>query len=206
MLDVTAEPVFSGLLVQQVPKIKVRWGKLAYYGHFKSCVKWKKCNGWKDPMSLKAVLCSFFFYLSDAFVADGSRVSAATVASTAIAAAQWAVTQVTCQIYDRLKQSICILRFQIIFVPLYLHIWLCKDKSTRYLFLSQNAQKGSSGGQSVDASSYQQGAAVTYSQEGLEYTGPDSTTFKAHADGGVAALTSVGASLNGAYAGGAAPG
>uniref|UniRef100_A0A3Q3LSM0 RNA binding motif protein 10 n=1 Tax=Mastacembelus armatus TaxID=205130 RepID=A0A3Q3LSM0_9TELE len=32
----------------------------------------------------------------DVFLTDGSRVSAATVASTAIAAAQWAVTQVTC--------------------------------------------------------------------------------------------------------------
>lgn len=37
-----------------------------------------------------------FFYASDVFLTDGSRVSAATVASTAIAAAQWAVTQVTC--------------------------------------------------------------------------------------------------------------
>lgn len=34
-------------------------------------------------------------HTSDVFVADGSRVSAATVASTAIAAAQWAVSQVT---------------------------------------------------------------------------------------------------------------
>ena len=35
------------------------------------------------------------FHASDVFLTDGSRVSAATVASTAIAAAQWAVTQVT---------------------------------------------------------------------------------------------------------------
>lgn len=35
------------------------------------------------------------FSVSDVFLTDGSRVSAATVASTAIAAAQWAVTQVT---------------------------------------------------------------------------------------------------------------
>lgn len=34
------------------------------------------------------------FCVSDVFLTDGSRVSAATVASTAIAAAQWAVTQV----------------------------------------------------------------------------------------------------------------
>lgn len=34
-------------------------------------------------------------YTRDVFQTDGNRVSAATVASTAIAAAQWAVTQVT---------------------------------------------------------------------------------------------------------------
>lgn len=33
-------------------------------------------------------------FASDVFMTEGSRVSAATVASTAIAAAQWAVTQV----------------------------------------------------------------------------------------------------------------
>uniref|UniRef100_A0A673ARR1 RNA binding motif protein 10 n=1 Tax=Sphaeramia orbicularis TaxID=375764 RepID=A0A673ARR1_9TELE len=37
----------------------------------------------------------FAFLQLDVFLTDGSRVSAATVASTAIAAAQWAVTQVT---------------------------------------------------------------------------------------------------------------
>lgn len=97
----------------------------------------------------------------DVFVTDGSRVSAATVASTAIAAAQWAVTQTT--------------------------------------------QNGPGGGQSVDTSVYQQGAAVTYSQEGLEYAGQEGTTFKTQADNRVTALTSGVASLNGAYAGGAAP-
>ncbi|XP_022047500.2 RNA-binding protein 10 [Acanthochromis polyacanthus] len=97
----------------------------------------------------------------DVFVSDGSRVSAATVASTAIAAAQWAVTQ--------------------------------------------TSQNGSSGGQSIDTAVYQQGAAVTYSQEGHGYTGPDSTTFKAQPDTRVVALPSAGAALNGAYAGGAAP-
>ncbi|XP_061592026.1 RNA-binding protein 10 isoform X1 [Cololabis saira] len=91
----------------------------------------------------------------DAFVADGTRVSAATVASTAIAAAQWAV--------------------------------------------SQNAAKGSSGGQTVDATLYQQGAAVSYSQDGIEYAGPDGTTFKAQGEAGVSSLPSGGASLNGAY-------
>lgn len=40
----------------------------------------------------------------DVFLTDGNRVSAATVASTAIAAAQWAVTQVTC-LND--KQEVC---------------------------------------------------------------------------------------------------
>uniref|UniRef100_A0A3B4ZB67 RNA-binding protein 10-like n=1 Tax=Stegastes partitus TaxID=144197 RepID=A0A3B4ZB67_9TELE len=41
----------------------------------------------------------------DVFVSDGSRVSAATVASTAIAAAQWAVTQVTCLNYHYSKDN-----------------------------------------------------------------------------------------------------
>lgn len=36
----------------------------------------------------------FLCYARDVFQTDGNRVSAATVASTAIAAAQWAVTQV----------------------------------------------------------------------------------------------------------------
>ncbi|XP_030589087.1 RNA-binding protein 10 isoform X2 [Archocentrus centrarchus] len=97
----------------------------------------------------------------DVFVTDGSRVSAATVASTAIAAAQWAVTQTT--------------------------------------------PNGPGGGQSVDTGVYQQGAAITYSQEGHEYAGQDGTTFKSQADNRVAALTGGVASLNGAYTGGAAP-
>ncbi|XP_073326076.1 RNA-binding protein 10 isoform X2 [Pagrus major] len=96
----------------------------------------------------------------DVFLTDGNRVSAATVASTAIAAAQWAVTQ--------------------------------------------TAQNGS-GGQSIDTAVYQQGAAVTYSQEGNEYSGLDGTTFKAHADARVAALPNAGAALMGTYTGGAAP-
>uniref|UniRef100_A0A4W6ERD1 RNA binding motif protein 10 n=1 Tax=Lates calcarifer TaxID=8187 RepID=A0A4W6ERD1_LATCA len=98
----------------------------------------------------------------DVFLTDGSRVSAATVASTAIAAAQWAVTQ--------------------------------------------TAQNGSGAAQSIDTAVYQQGAAVTYSQEGREYSGPNGTTFKAQADARVPALPSAGAALMGAYTGGAAPG
>uniref|UniRef100_A0A4W6EWS7 RNA binding motif protein 10 n=1 Tax=Lates calcarifer TaxID=8187 RepID=A0A4W6EWS7_LATCA len=97
----------------------------------------------------------------DVFLTDGSRVSAATVASTAIAAAQWAVTQ--------------------------------------------TAQNGSGAAQSIDTAVYQQGAAVTYSQEGREYSGPNGTTFKAQADARVPALPSAGAALMGAYTGGAAP-
>ncbi|XP_044065667.1 RNA-binding protein 10 [Siniperca chuatsi] len=97
----------------------------------------------------------------DVFLTDGSRVSAATVASTAIAAAQWAVTQTT--------------------------------------------QNGSGGSQSIDTAVYQQGAAVTYNQEGNEYTGIDGTTFKGQADARVAALPSAGAALMGAYTGGAVP-
>ncbi|XP_034393942.1 RNA-binding protein 10 isoform X2 [Cyclopterus lumpus] len=96
----------------------------------------------------------------DVFLTDGSRVSAATVASTAIAAAQWAVTQ--------------------------------------------TAQNGSGVSQSIDTPVYQQGAAVTYNQEGNEYSGLDGTTFKAQADVRVAALPGAGAAQMGAYTGGAA--
>ncbi|KAM3617410.1 uncharacterized protein V6R79_005784 [Siganus canaliculatus] len=96
----------------------------------------------------------------DVFLTEGNRVSAATVASTAIAAAQWAVTQ--------------------------------------------TAQNGASGGQNVDAAVYQQGAAVTYSQEGNEYSGKDGTAFKAQADTRVGALPSAGAALMGSYQGAAA--
>ncbi|XP_029361570.1 RNA-binding protein 10 isoform X2 [Echeneis naucrates] len=96
----------------------------------------------------------------DVFLTDGSRVSAATVASTAIAAAQWAVTQ--------------------------------------------TAQNGSGVGQSIDAAVYQQGAAVTYNQEGHEYSGQDSTSFKAQTDTRVLPLPSAGTALMGAYTGGAA--
>ncbi|XP_034552207.1 RNA-binding protein 10 isoform X2 [Notolabrus celidotus] len=96
----------------------------------------------------------------DVFLTDGSRVSAATVASTAIAAAQWAVTQ--------------------------------------------TSQNGSGGGQTVDTAVYQQGAAVTYNQEGNEYTGLDGTGFKTTTDVRIAALPSSGGALMGAYTGGAA--
>lgn len=92
----------------------------------------------------------------DVFLTDGSRVSAATVASTAIAAAQWAVTQ--------------------------------------------TAQNGSIGGQKLDSAVYQQGAAVTYSQEGLECTGVDGAAFKGQADSRVAGLPAAGAALLGTYA------
>lgn len=45
----------------------------------------------KSIMTLSVALIN----ISDVFVTEGSRVSAATVASTAIAAAQWAISQVT---------------------------------------------------------------------------------------------------------------
>lgn len=70
----------------------------------------------------------------------------------------------------------------------------------------QTAQNGSSGGQSIDTAVYQQGAAVTYSQEGNEYSGLDGTTFKAQADSRVAGLPGAGTALMGAYTGGSAPG
>lgn len=53
---------------------------------------------------------------------------------------------------------------------------------------------------------YQQGAAVTYGQDGNEYPGIDGTTYKTQADVRVAALPSAGAALMGTYTGGAAPG
>ncbi|XP_029291895.1 RNA-binding protein 10 [Cottoperca gobio] len=96
----------------------------------------------------------------DVFLTDGSRVSAATVASTAIAAAQWAVTQ--------------------------------------------TAQNGSAVGQTIDTAVYQQGAAVTYNQEGNEYSALDGTTFKAQGDSRVA-LPGAGTALMGAYTGRAGP-
>lgn len=73
-------------------------------------------------------------------------------------------------------------------------------------FQSQTAQNGSGGGQSIDTAVYQQGAAVTYNQEGNEYSVLDGATFKAQADARVAALPVAGAALMGAYTGGAAPG
>ncbi|XP_068600493.1 RNA-binding protein 10 [Brachionichthys hirsutus] len=97
----------------------------------------------------------------DVFLTDGNRVSAATVASTAIAAAQWAVTQA--------------------------------------------AQNGSGGGQSLETAVYQQGAAVTYSRERNEYSGIDGTTLKAQADVALAALPNAGLLLMGAYMGGTPP-
>uniref|UniRef100_A0A7N8XPA4 RNA binding motif protein 10 n=1 Tax=Mastacembelus armatus TaxID=205130 RepID=A0A7N8XPA4_9TELE len=99
----------------------------------------------------------------DVFLTDGSRVSAATVASTAIAAAQWAVTQVTC-LNDSVQQR------------------------QLFQFIS-----------GIDTAAYQQGAAVTYSHEGNEYSGPDGTTFKAQADARVAVLPSSGVAPMGAY-------
>ncbi|KAG7519628.1 hypothetical protein JOB18_012295 [Solea senegalensis] len=96
----------------------------------------------------------------DVFLADGSRVNAAMVASTAIAAAQWTVTP--------------------------------------------TSQNGSGGVQSIDTAMYQQGAAVTYSQEGHEYFEPDGATFKAQTDTRIPALPNAGAALVVTYAGGTA--
>lgn len=69
-----------------------------------------------------------------------------------------------------------------------------------YIF-PPNAQNASGVGQDVDAAVCQQGAAVTYSQEGHKYSGPDSMT-----DSRGAALPIAGASLNGAYSGEGATG
>ena len=143
---------------------------------------------------------------SDVFLTDGNRVSAATVASTAIAAAQWAVTQVTfldgLSVLQRKRKGATRLVSNCVFMI----IFLCFCLTLLNLFHFQTAQNGSGGGQSIDTAVYQQGAAVTYSQEGNEYSGLDGTTFKAQADVRVAALPSAGAGLIGAYTGGAAPG
>ncbi|XP_034028424.1 RNA-binding protein 10 isoform X2 [Thalassophryne amazonica] len=112
----------------------------------------------QPPLSIdgKAVVIEFAKGSKrDVFVTDTSKVSAATVASTAIAAAQWAVTQT-----------------------------------------SQNGSEG----RGMDAAVYQQGAAVTYSQEGPEYSVRDNTAFTAQAE---AALPCAGAALIGAYTAGA---
>jgi len=53
---------------------------------------------------------------------------------------------------------------------------------------------------------YQQGAAVTYNQEGNDYSGLDGTTFKAQADVRVAVLPAAGAAQVGAHTGGGASG
>lgn len=136
------------------------------------------------------------FPVSDVFLTDGSRVSAATVASTAIAAAQWAVTQVQHIFYF----SLCIYYWKGIcfFFLSLLHVL--------NLFHSQTAQNGSGGGQNIDTAVYQQGAAVAYSQEGHEYSGLDGTSFKVHADARVSALPSAGTALMGAYTTGVTPG
>uniref|UniRef100_A0A674NBZ5 RNA binding motif protein 10 n=1 Tax=Takifugu rubripes TaxID=31033 RepID=A0A674NBZ5_TAKRU len=120
----------------------------------------------------------------DVFLPDSNRVSAATVASTAIAAAQWAVTQV-------LKSTVVtVISFHFI-----------KKWETRFtyclLFLFngfiQTAQNGPSGGQGVDTALCQQVAAVAYSQEGNTFSGLDVAPFKPQTDVRVAALPGAGA-------------
>lgn len=66
----------------------------------KSCLK---CRSTKPTEILSLPL----FHARDVFLTDGNRVSAATVASTAIAAAQWAVTQVT-RLNDKHDVATCL--------------------------------------------------------------------------------------------------
>ncbi|XP_051913156.1 RNA-binding protein 10 isoform X1 [Hippocampus zosterae] len=111
----------------------------------------------KQPLSIdgKVIVVEFAKGSKrDVFLTEGSRVSAATVASTAIAAAQWAVTQ--------------------------------------------NAQNGSGGGPEY-GEMYQQGAAVTYNQEGNDYASLDGQHFQVQTDSRVASLPSAGAHLKVAY-------
>lgn len=124
------------------------------------------------------------------FLPDSNRVSAATVASTAIAAAQWAVTQV-------LKSTVAIV----------ISFSFIKKWKTRFaywlLFLFngciQTAQNGPSGGQGVDTALCQQVAAVSYSQEGNAFSGLDVAPFKPQTDVRVAALPGAGATQMGAF-------
>lgn len=78
--------------------------------------------------------------------------------------------------------------------------------SLTYCFHCQNAQNGSSGGQNVDGAVYQQGAAVTYGQDGHEFSLLDGATFKVPTDARVAALPNPGTALMGAYTTGATSG
>lgn len=71
---------------------------------------------------------------------------------------------------------------------------------------SQTPQNGSGGGQTTDTAVYQQGAAVTYNQEGVEYSGLDGTHFKSQGDARASALPGARTALMGAYTGGAAAG
>lgn len=73
------------------------------------------------------------------------------------------------------------------------------------VFHAQTAQNGAAGGQSIDTAVCQQGAAVSYGQEGNTYSGLDGT-FKSPADAKIAALPGAGVALMGAYTGGSAPG
>lgn len=79
------------------------------------------------------------------------------------------------------------------------------EKNVYVLFHAQTAQNGAAGGQSIDTAVCQQGAAVSYSQEGNAYSGLDGT-FKSPADAKIAALPGAGVALMGAYTGGSAPG
>lgn len=65
--------------------------------------------------------------------------------------------------------------------------------------LIQAAQNGASGGQGVDAALCQQGAAVSYIQEGNTYSGIDVSSFKPQTDVRVAALPGAGAALLGTF-------
>lgn len=142
---------------------------------------------WK-PFWRKANLC--LCLIRDVFLPDINRVSAATVASTAIAAAQWAVTQV----WKSTVVTVISLHF-------------IKKWKTRFtyslLFISngfiQAAQNGPSGGQGVDTALCQQVAAVSYSREGNTFSGLDVAPFKPQTDVRIAALPGAGAAQMGTF-------
>lgn len=121
------------------------------------------------------------------FLPDSNRVSAATVASTAIAAAQWAVTQVW------KSTVVTVISFHFIKTRFtYCHLFLFNG-------FIQTAQNGPSGGQGVDTALCQQVAAVSYSQEGNAFSGLDVAPFKPQTDVRVAALPGAGAAQMGMF-------
>lgn len=132
--------------------------------------------------------CLHFSHIRDVFLVDSNRVSAATVASTAIAAAQWAVTQVW---------------KSVIVSVIFIYSIMRNTKKVQFVFVFngfiQAAQNGPSGGPGVDTALCQQGAAVSYSQKRNTFSGLDVSSFKPQTDVRVAPIPGGGAALMGTF-------